>query len=152
MLLQPEGRKLGRRWFGPRILVSYTASGLSEYVIELQGFGKTKRYHLNGLLLYNLRSGFRLNDTTMQTSHGTFLAIIGGLGGGEPGPRAVFLSSRREFSIAKGQGRYRAVGIILRRECRWESSRRAGPTSMITPARLRLVLEGGRAVGCTKAK
>lgn len=50
-----------------------------------------------------------------NTSHGTFLAIIGGLGGGEPGPRAVFLSSRREFSIAKGQGRYRAVGIILRR-------------------------------------
>ena len=46
-----KGRKLESRWFGPRILVSYTASGLSAHLRELHGFGKTKRYHLNDLLL-----------------------------------------------------------------------------------------------------
>lgn len=90
-----KGRKLESRWLGPRILVLYTASGLSAYVRELHGSGKAKRYHLNGPLLYNPRSAFKINDTTiLQTSHGTVPAVIGGRGGGEPGSRAVFLSSR----------------------------------------------------------
>ena len=90
-----KGRKLESRWLGPRIIVSYTASGSSAYVRELHGSGKTKRYHLNDLLLYNPRSAFKLNDTTiLQTSHGTVSAVIGGRGGGEPGSRAVFLNSR----------------------------------------------------------
>ena len=90
-----KGRKLESRWLGPRILVSYTASGLSAYIRKLHGSGKTKRYHLNDLLLYNPRSAFKINDTTiLQTSHGKVPTVIGGRGGGEPGSRAVFLSSR----------------------------------------------------------
>lgn len=90
-----KGRNLESRWLGPRILVSYTAFGLSAHVRELHGSGKTKRYHLNDRLLYNPRSAFKLNDTTiMQTSHGIVPVIISGQGGGEPGSRAVFLSSR----------------------------------------------------------
>lgn len=90
-----KGIKLESRWLGPRILVSYTASGLSAYVREIHGSGKTKRYHLNDLLLYNPRSAFKLNDTTiLQKSHGTVPAVIGERGDGDPGSRAVFLNSR----------------------------------------------------------
>ena len=48
-----KGRKLEWRWFGPRILVLYTASRLSAYVREVHGVGKPKRYHLDDILLYN---------------------------------------------------------------------------------------------------
>lgn len=126
-------RKLESRWLGLRILVSYTAPGLSAYVGKLYGSGNTKRYQLNDLLLYNPRSALKLNDhnyaNISRDSSGT--AIIGERGGGELGSRAVLPSSRWEFSIAKDQGRYRVVGIILRREFRWESSRRADPKSIV---------------------
>ena len=88
-------RKLESRWLGPCILVLYTASGLSAYVREIHGSGKIKRYHLDNILLYNSWSTFKINDTIiLQTSHGTVPVIIGGQKGGEPGSRAVFLSSR----------------------------------------------------------
>lgn len=90
-----KGRKLESRWLGPCILVSYTSLGLSTYIKELYGSGKTKKYNLNDLLLYNPWSAFKINDTTiLQMSHGTVSAVIGGRGGGEPGSRVVFLRSQ----------------------------------------------------------
>ncbi len=91
-----KGRKLEGRWLGPRILVSYTASRLSAYVRKVHGVGKTKRYHLDDILLYNPRSSFRIGNSVIhQGPHGTTPAIIGGHGSGEPGVRAVFLHCGR---------------------------------------------------------
>lgn len=91
-----RGRKLEAKWVGPRILVSYySASKVSGHLREIYGDGKTKKYHLNDILLYKERSAFTQGGVPiMRGPHGTVPAVIGGRVTGEPGMRAVMLYNR----------------------------------------------------------
>lgn len=90
-----RGRKLEAKWLGPRILVSYSASKVSAHIREIYGDGKTKKYHLNDIVLYKERTAFtRDGIPILQRPHGTVPAIIGRRGAGEPGMRAVMLYNR----------------------------------------------------------
>lgn len=81
-----RGRKLEAKWLGPRILVSYSASKVLAHIREIYGDGKTKKYHLNDIVLYKERSAF--------TREGGPNPTRAGRGAGEPGMRAVMLYNR----------------------------------------------------------
>lgn len=85
-------RKLEGCWLGPHILISYTSARLLAYVREVHRIGKPKRYHLDDIFLYTLRSSFRIGDTVIcQDLHGTTPTVINGHSMGEPGARVMFL-------------------------------------------------------------
>ena len=98
-----HGRKLERKWLGPRLLTRMTRSGLSGYVRELHGEGKEKRYHINDMKLYYERkpypvpAGVVLKPSTM----GTTPVVTGGRGinlaPAGIGGRAVLLFGRRGY-------------------------------------------------------
>lgn len=84
-----RGRKLEAKWLGPRILVSYSASRLSGHIREIYGDGKTKKYHLNDILLYQERSRFFMDGVRLLVRpEGTAPTVVGGRGMGEPGRRS----------------------------------------------------------------
>lgn len=50
-----HARKLEEKWLGPRMLVSWTNHGRSGWVREIHGSAKTRRYHINDIILYHER-------------------------------------------------------------------------------------------------
>ena len=82
------------------MLVELTASKKSGYVKKLYGESRSKRYHIDDMMLYKERQPFRQHTSTgetveiLQTDHGTHPAVIGGHGTGDPGSQAVFLLKR----------------------------------------------------------
>ena len=98
-----KGRKLESKWLGPRLLIRFSASGLSAYVRELHGSATEKKYHINDILLYYPRQPVVIAGTTLiQGPRGTTPVVQGGrIGGGgcdwtgAPGSRAVILAAHR---------------------------------------------------------
>lgn len=51
-------RKLKAKWFGPRIFDLYLASKFLAHIQEIYDNRKTKKYHLNNIVLYKKKSTF----------------------------------------------------------------------------------------------
>jgi hypothetical protein len=91
-LSKQHGRKLEARWSTPRIVDSISSSGVSAYVRELHHApGKTKRYHVEDLLVYTPRQP----DITTAPVATAVEYARGAMGAQEafvPGQRAFHLS------------------------------------------------------------
>lgn len=93
-LAKQHGRKLERKWMGPRMLTKLTPHGLSGYVREIHGDGREKRYHINDLILYHQREEVMLAGAQLTLPpQGTTPVIIGGsrITTGRVGGRALML-------------------------------------------------------------
>ena len=98
-----HGRKLEKRWLGPRLLTRMTGSGLSGYVRELHGEGKEKRYYVDDMKLYFERKPYPMAAGVISTTStmGTTPVVTGGRGiniaPAGIGGRAVLLFGRRGY-------------------------------------------------------
>jgi hypothetical protein len=95
-LSKQPGRKLEARWSMPRIVDSISASGVSAHVRELHHApGKTKRYHVEDLLVYTPRRVEDLGKPADKAISPTVEYARGPMGAQEafvPGQRAFHLS------------------------------------------------------------
>jgi hypothetical protein len=90
-LSKQHGRKLEARWSTPRIVDSISASGVSAYVRELHHApGKTKRYHVEDLLVYTPRGP----DVNTQIAPTVEYAR------GAMGAQEAFVPGQRAFHLA----------------------------------------------------
>ena len=85
-------QKLEVNWLGPRLLVLYSASKLTEYVRKIYSDSKAKKYHLNDILLYQERRALFVDKVhLLAKSEGTVPTVVGGKGIGELGRRLFTL-------------------------------------------------------------
>jgi hypothetical protein len=95
-LSKQHGRKLKARWSTPRIVDAISASGVSAQVRELHHApGKTKRYHIEDLLVYTPRQVTDLGKPADKVISPTGEYARGAMGAQEafvPGQRAFHLS------------------------------------------------------------
>jgi hypothetical protein len=94
-LSKQHGRKLEARWSTPRVVDSISASGVSAHVRELHHApGKTKRYHVEDLLVYTPRQVADLGKPADKAISPTVEYARGAMGAQEafvPGQRAFHL-------------------------------------------------------------